>query len=218
MENNSPKKITIDDWTFRVKFASQENDASRLMVLLHGHLGNENVMWVFTKHLSDTYTILAPRAPVKTGPEEQFSWHKIGSQWPGIETYQELTNQLMARVSTFVNEHKIPDRKIDVMGFSQGASMAYALAILHPDKIGKVAAIAGFIPRSWKESINQISIKDKEFFIAHGNEDDIIPIEKARQAADWLRAQDAQVTFCEADTGHKISANCFNGLGDFFSE
>jgi phospholipase/carboxylesterase len=210
-----PQKIDIQGWTFRVQHSPHPSSDQRVMLLLHGHLGNENAMWILTKPISNSYTLLAPRAPVKTG-EDQYSWHEIAPQWPGLETYTDLTDQLLSRVEEWSLEHNLNIQHYDVMGFSQGAVMAYALAILHPHRIGKVAALAGLIPQRWFDELDGQSLSGKSFFVAHGNQDDIVPIKKAHQAADWLEDQGAHVTFCAADIGHKLSANCFNGLGEFF--
>ena len=213
--NGKPQKTEINDWTFRIKHPSDVSDRPRVLLLLHGHLGNENVMWILTNPLPDTYIMLAPRAPVQTG-EEQYSWHEISQQWPGIEEYQELTNALLSRVDQWIEENNLDVDQYDVMGFSQGAVMSYALAILHPEKIRKVAALAGFIPQTWQSELDQTSLAGKSFFIAHGTKDEMVPIKKGRKAAAWLEAHDADVEFCEADIGHKLSANCFKGLGKFF--
>lgn len=214
-EDKQPQKIKLDGWPFRIKKPSTVPDQTRVLLLLHGHLGNENVMWILTNPLPDDYIMLAPRAPVKTG-KDQYSWHEIKTGWPDIETYQGLIDSLLSRVNAWLEDNRLEFEKFDVMGFSQGAAMAYAMAILYPDKVGRVAAIAGFIPKSWEEHLQQASLEGKDFFVAHGTQDEIVPITKAQQAARWLKENNAQVTFCEADTGHKLSANCFNGLGDFF--
>jgi phospholipase/carboxylesterase len=215
IENDQPTKIVIDSCTFRVKNSSEKMENNRLLLLLHGHRGNENAMWILTEPLPAFYSMLAPRAPVKFGPK-QYSWHEIGPTWPEIETYQALTKDLLLRVNTWLEDNPMDVDHFDVMGFSQGATMAFALAILYPEKINKVAALASFIPQSWKARLSEATLEGKQFFIAHGTQDDIIPINKARQAADWLIKKGAHVTFCEADTGHKLSANCFKGLGNFF--
>jgi len=213
--DNQPIKIQIEDWVFRLKTPSSQTGEPRILLLLHGHLGNENVMWVLTKPLPQGYFLLAPRAPVKMG-ENQYSWHEIQPQWPEISFYQKLTDSLLSRADSWVNKHAPGVSRYDVMGFSQGAVMAYALAILHPKKVERIAAIASFIPQHWKSDLDAETLKNKSFFIAHGTKDDIIPLKKARQAAQWLEDKGADVIFCTADTGHKISANCFNGLGEFF--
>lgn len=216
MNNDTkPEQIELEGWTFRVQYPHNNAGRQRLMLLLHGYQGNENVMWVLTKPLLKDYYLLAPRAPKKVG-DGQFSWHEIAPQWPGMDVFQNLTGQLLTRVDQWLERESIQHRTFDVMGFSQGAVMAYALALLHPERTQRVAALAGFIPQAWQSEPKEGALAGKAFFVAHGTQDEIIPIAKARQAADWLTENGAQVTFCEAEIGHKLSANCFNGLGEFF--
>jgi len=214
-ENSQPQKTIIKDWTFRIKKPPQNIDQKRVMLLLHGFMGNENAMWILTNPLPDSYLLIAPRAPIEMGGG-QYSWHEIMPQWPDLETYQNLADQLLTRVETWLRDNSINSGRYDVMGFSQGAVMAYALAFLYPEKIDKVAALASFIPQSWKSNIDTNLIKNKSFFIAHGTEDEIIPITKASKSAKWLEENGAKVTFCKAKIGHKLSSGCFTGLGNFF--
>ena len=68
------------------------------MLLLHGHLGNENVMWIFARKLPKDIIMLAPRAPQQLGPD-QYSWHAITPRWPDLRaTYADLTAELLGRV------------------------------------------------------------------------------------------------------------------------
>ncbi len=218
MEDSShpqPELVDIQGWRFRVRPPQDTLNAPRVMLLLHGHLGNENVMWVLTKPIPQNYYLIAPRAPVKLG-ENQFSWHDIGSQWLDLQSYKELVDDVLSRVDQWAKEHNFLNQQFDVMGFSQGAVMAYAMALLYPDRLRKVAALAGFIPHTWLYDFKPSSYSGLSLFIAHGTRDDVIPIKKSRQAAAWFKEHGAHVTFCEADIGHKLSADCFKGLGAFF--
>lgn len=212
----STQKIFVADWTFRVRFPSTMGEKTKILLLLHGHLGNEDVMWILTRPLPDDLVILSPRAPVKFGAN-QFSWHKINDDWPNIDAYQDILSKLMVGINEWLEQKQFHPHQFDLMGFSQGAVVAYAFSILYPARAGRVAALAGFIPNNWKNSPQISGFEGKQFYIAHGVKDTIIPIEKARRSADWLKEQGAQVSFCEADIGHKLSANCFKGLGEFFS-
>ncbi|NLN69763.1 MAG: hypothetical protein GX142_03120 [Chloroflexi bacterium] len=215
MPDHHHEIIEIDGWHFRVQHPKENTSSPRLMLLLHGYQGNENSMWLLTNPLADDYLMIAPRAPIESA-ENQYVWHEIKPQWPDIGVYQQLADQLLTRVDLWLEKQMIPAKTFDLMGFSQGAVMAYALAFLRPERINRVSALAGFIPHSWKAQVNMGNIKDKPFFIAHGIRDEIIPISKAYQAAGWLKEFGAHITFCEADIGHKLGANCFKGLGDFF--
>lgn len=217
-DNQQPVQTIINDWTFRIR-QPRENRASpnRIMLLLHGHLGNENSMWILTNPLPQDYILLAPRAPLKLG-EDQYSWHKVTPAWPDLDQYQIITDELLARVAAWQAESDLSIERYDLMGFSQGAVLAYALSILHPKKIRKVAALAGFIPQSWQEKLSPGLLKDKEFYISHGKRDQIVPLSQGRKAAHLLQESGAEVLFCEANSGHKLSVNCFKGLGTFFGQ
>ena len=58
----------------------------------------------------------------------------------------------------------------------------------------------------------------KHFFVAHGTQDNLVPVERARESIELLEQAGAQVTFCEAEVGHKVSADCLRGLESFFSD
>lgn len=214
-EKQQPERIEINQWPFRIQYPEKTATEKRMMLLLHGHQGNENAMWVLVKPVPKKYYLLAPRAPLKTG-ENQYSWHVISPQWPDIQEYQVLTEQLISRVDQWIGDQSINIEGYDIMGFSQGAVMAYALALLFPERIGKVAALAGFIPQTWQDQLDLKSAAGKSFYIAHGTQDEIIPIKNAQQTAKLFEENGADVTFCEADTGHKLSPNCYRGLGQFF--
>lgn len=216
MSRLQPSYIEINSWPFRVSTPLINSKKKRMLLLLHGHLGNENVMWILASPLPVDYLILAPRAPINMGTK-QYSWHKINPQWPTLQEYKKITQQLLDRVDVFSKNNNFFPKSIDVMGFSQGAIVAYSLAFLHPERITKIAALASFIPEIWKSEIKGGSLIKKEFFIAHGSQDEIIPIQKAKKAADWLEDQGANVTFCLSDTGHKLNSKCLKGLGEFFS-
>lgn len=215
MENKT-EIIKIKDYIIRIRVSKTGTDASRILLLLHGHLGNEDSMWILTRPIPRTYTILSPRAPLQTG-DHQFSWHEITPDWPDIDFYRNLTRDLISLVHHWMKSNDFEIEPFDVMGFSQGAVMAYALALLQPKHIRNIAALSGFIPSSWKERCDGAKLAGRKFFIAHGTDDEMVPFDSAQQAVQWLRDNKALVTFCEADIGHKISADCLKNLGDFYS-
>ena len=56
----------------------------------------------------------------------------------------------------------------------------------------------------------------KPFFVAHGTQDKLVPVERARASIELLEQAGAQVTFCEAEVGHKVSLECLHGLEAFW--
>jgi len=106
--------------------------------------------------------------------------------------------------------------QFDVAGFSQGGALANVLTLLYPQRIRKTAVLAGFMPGGTEDLLTHRVLEGKQFFVAHGSQDDLVPIERAQQSIALLEKVGAQVTFCEADVGHKLSADCLRGLETYF--
>ncbi len=183
--------------------------------MLHGHLGNENVMGPFIKTIPDSYCIITPRAPIKLG-EDQYSWHDIQPQWPKPSYYKQVADQLLSRLEEMGQDQELGLYPIDVMGFSQGAVLAYSLVLFYPERMERIASLSGFIPHSWQKDYSDRNLEGKKMFIAHGKRDEVVPISSARKAAEWLTKLGASVTFCESNTGHKIGVNCVLEMEKFF--
>jgi phospholipase/carboxylesterase len=109
-------------------------------------------------------------------------------------------------------------RRIDLMGFSQGAAMSNLLAFLYPQRIRKTGILAGFTPSGLEELIAQHPLEGKPFFVTHGTKDETVSIDQARASIEILKQAGAQVTYCEGEVGHKVSLNCLRALRSFLAE
>jgi predicted esterase len=95
--------------------------------------------------------------------------------------------------------------KVVLMGFSQGAALAFASSSdLKPDGI---VAIAGFLPAGDIKHLSSVPV-----FWGHGIRDDHVPIMRAREDVARLRKAGAEVAFCEVDVGHKLGVECAQGM------
>ena len=213
-----PQLATFRDWPFRLRRAQQE--PARLLVLLHGWQGDENSMWVFTPNLPNTLTILAPRAPL-VAPEGGYTWRKVtAGTWgfPGLGDFYASTEALIAFLDGWSDSVGLDARQFDLAGFSQGAAMAYTLALLDPQRVRAIAALSGFLPSGSEIYLERGALAGKRFFVAHGRRDERIPVERARSDVAALEASGARVTYCESDTGHKVGNQCLLGIGKFFRD
>ena len=209
--------VFFEGWTLRVRRASQA--PSRLLLLVHGWTGDEKSMWVFTRSLPPDYWIIAPRAPFRTRPEG-YSWRAEqagGHTWPSFDDLQPGVESLLKMIDAYAAEQELSAAQFDVMGFSQGAALVVVMALLHPERIGRAAVLAGFVPKGAEPLAARHPLDGKPFFVAHGTKDPRVPIEYARSAAKVLQEAGAHVTYCEDDVGHKLSLNCLHGLQPFFS-
>jgi phospholipase/carboxylesterase len=212
--------VTFNKWTLRFKPSQASSGAKRtkrILLLVHGWTGDENSMWVFTKDLSPDYWMVAPRAPYSTQPGG-YSWRPPQPETFGrssLEMLKPAADELISFVDAYSSSVRVDAEQFDVIGFSQGAAMSNVLALLYPHRIRKAGILAGFVPSGLEEVIAARPLAGKPFFVAHGTQDEMVPIDRARASIELLEKAGAQVTYCEGEVGHKVSVDCLRALKEF---
>ena len=214
---NNSTLIKFNDWTLRVR--ESNSDSPRLLVMLHGFTGDENSMWVFARRISTDYHLMAPRAPHPTEPSG-FSWRPSqGGTFgrPSLEMLQPAAEALIHLIDEYADSVKLDASQFDLMGFSQGAAMTNVVGLLYPQRVRKMGVLAGFMPSGLDEQIAQKVLAGRNIFVAHGTQDQMIPVDRARASIELLEQAGAQVTYCEDEVGHKLSANCLSALENYLN-
>jgi phospholipase/carboxylesterase len=204
--------ISFGDWTLRVRASQSPNP--RLLVLLHGWTGDENSMWIFTRGFSPDYWMMAPRAPHDANPNG-FSWRPLQASTfgqPNLEMLLPAALRLINLIDEYSASVKLDALQFDLIGFSQGAAMVNLMGILYPHRVRKMGVLAGFVPAGLEKLIQQKPLAGKRIFVAHGTQDQLIPVDRARASMELLEQAGAQITYCEDEVGHKLSVNCLRSL------
>jgi phospholipase/carboxylesterase len=209
-------KVIFDQgWLFRYT-RSTSTGRHRLLLMLHGWTGNEDSMNVFQRNLPDDFFMVAPRGNIALA-EGGYGWLSgIAGKEASLAAFREPVDALAKMLPYWL--HLQPDSlsQISLMGFSQGTAMAYTLAIQYPQRVSRIAGLSGFLPAGADAYLKPGAFSQKQVFIAHGSQDETIPVQWARDTAQELKQAGAQVTYCEEGTGHKLSLTCFTALRTFF--
>jgi len=217
-DQNNTSLISFKNWTLRIREST--DPSPRLMLLIHGHTGDENSMWVFGRDLPAKYWIVAPRAPYET-PPSGYSWRPSQVEnldQLSLDLLRSSAEALINLVDDYSASTRIDARAFDVMGFSQGGAMSSLLAFLSPQRIRRVGILAGFVPSGLDGLVSQRPLEGKPFFVAHGTKDETVPIDRARASVRLLELAGAHVTYCEDKVGHKVSVTCLRSLKNFFTD
>jgi phospholipase/carboxylesterase len=216
VDNPDDGKIVIDHWVMRLHRPDGAGPFP-VLLLLHGWTGDEDSMWVFTPRLPKNALIIAPRGLYKTR-DVGYGWHpELSKPWPWVEDFCPSVEKLLLAIS----DRNFPDgdfSNLHLLGFSQGAALAFSMAIMVPERIASLAGLSGFLPDGASAWLGSERVKGLPIFIAHGSEDDRVPIDKARMSVGLLEKAGAKVTYCEDNVGHKLSAKCFRGLEAFYQQ
>jgi phospholipase/carboxylesterase len=185
-----------------------------VVVMLHGWQGDEKVMGIFERTVPPGAIILSPRAPLQVAPDS-FGWYRQeegeAGLAAGLDTLQTLVRQLPAA-------YPVDPGQVLLMGFSQGASMSYALLLKEPELMFGVAGLAGFLPDPARQWLAPGRLAGKQVFSAHGTDDETVPVPYARAARNDLARAGAEVAYHEYEgVGHKLNAQGMRDLTEWLA-
>lgn len=202
-------------WTFRLRPAAI-TPPDHLIVFVHGWTGDEFAMELFSHQASPRDTLLYPRGPVIAFPSG-FGWADHTAEGgTSFAQFAPAAHGLIKLLASQAAELGIPNTPMTLVGFSQGAALALTLATLYPEKISRIASLAGFLPQEMPSEISS-ELKGTQMFIAHGRSDKAVPIQEAHRLVVYLENAGATIKYCESNTGHKLSASCFKELAKFLN-
>jgi phospholipase/carboxylesterase len=191
-------------------------DKNPLLLLLHGYGSNEEDLFGFATQLPDNYLIISARAPYSLPP--------YGNAWYAIDfdaDMNKFTDNVQAAesrdlIAKFIDEvveaYPVDADNVTLLGFSQGTILSYAVALTYPEKVKRVVALSGYLNMDIIENINSRDISNLSFFISHGVVDQVIPVEWARKAPEYLRAKGLKAEYHEYPVGHGVAPQNFNDL------
>jgi phospholipase/carboxylesterase len=161
------------------------------------------------------FAVLCPQGPmeVPVGPLRGYGWYPImmGSP-PDPGAVQTAVDEADRFIMAALERYQIDRRKLVLLGFSQGGSIAYHLGLSNPARFAAMVAISSWLPPQLAaQARNAEALQQLPTLVQHGRADDLIEIARARESVEALRALRVPLTYREYDCGHEITAE---GLAD----
>jgi len=182
------------------------------VLMMHGRSGNEEVMWIFARTVPDDWLLVAPRA-IKEDPRGGYSWRiREKGEWPSLAQF----DVPVGAVVDFI--HKLPElygadlQNLYLMGFSQGAALAYAVAMNYPELIQGVAGLVGFLPIECEDVAAVEPLAGMPVFMAVGKRDERIPYDRSLSCAHTLHLAGAELDYHEYDMRHRLNTQAMRDL------
>jgi len=200
-----------------------KKDKNPLLLLIHGYGSNEEDLFGFAAQLPDEYYIISVRAPY-TLPGYGFAWYAINFD----ADMNKFTDDIQAQqsrdmIATFINEvvtaYPIDKDNVTLVGFSQGAILSYGVSLTYPEKISRVLALSGYLHRELVgEHLDTEKVRHIKYFVSHGIVDQVIPVEWARKAPEFLKTLGLDVEYHEYNVGHGVAPQNFYDLLAFLNK
>ncbi|GAB3641310.1 alpha/beta hydrolase [Spirosoma arcticum] len=204
---------------YRHRAANQANPP--LLLLLHGVGSNEEGLLGLFGDVDPRFLVVSAQAPFPMGPE-RYGWYAVdfssGSPVINAEQADKSRLILVQFISQLAERHGINRQRVYLLGFSQGGVMSYHLALTNPDRVAGAVVIGGRILDQTKQRIarpglaasadhSTETLKKLTLYVAHGQQDTVLPIWNTRDARTYLSDLGVAVQYQEYPTGHHITAD-----------
>ena len=150
----------------------------------------------------------APQRPVTiNGGMRMRAWYDILQLGGGAEDEAGI-RESQAALEKLVEAQKqkgIPARKIVLAGFSQGGAIVLQTALRHPERLAGVMALSTYLPlRDKLEKERNAMNNDLPVFMAHGEYDNMIGIDRALQTRGMLEKLGYPVEWHDYPMPHSV--------------
>jgi len=188
-----------------------------LLIALHGSGGSAGSFASLWRRDPRAQCIFAvPEGPYpfpsdRQGGSSGRSWYLLVKE----KRVWELADPLSVRaIMATVEELQAcyPAGPVYILGFSQGASLAYQAALGHAHAFAGVIAVAGLLPQQALPASGLDKAGSLRVFIAHGSRDARVPPARSAEARARREAAGLQVTMRTFRGGHDIPRELFQEI------
>lgn len=210
--------------SFVVKRPSVLTAGTPVLIMLHGYGSNEHDLLDMAAALDERFITFSVRAPYKTN-NGGFSWYDVEFLKDYEMKYdyaqvKESRKLLLSFISNACKAYHLDSTQVYVLGFSQGAIMAYELAIAGPKKVKGIISLSGkmlgetrTISTDWKQ------VQGVKIFIAHGHSDNVIKFTDSEKAYAFLKEKKIEdLTFRNYEMPHSISGSELVDIRDWLKK
>lgn len=197
-----------------VKKPAEINENTSLLILLHGYGSNEEDLYSFASELPSDLLIVSARALQDLG-FGSYAWYTIHfnntqGKFSDIPEAIKARDVIYKFIKDVQEKYCVKPEKTFLLGFSQGTILSYAVALNYPKTVQKIIALSGYInPDLLPANLKDKDYSDLDFFISHGSVDQVIPVEWANKAPEFLNQLNIKNSYQEYRVGHGVAPKNF---------
>jgi phospholipase/carboxylesterase len=185
-----------------------------VLLMLHGTGGDEEQIARFGTELLPGAEIIAPRGPVtEDGMRRWFRRHAEGVF--DIDDVVARSAQLAGFIHHARRRYRLGDRALVAVGFSNGANIALATALLNPVALDRVIALSGMYPLG--ERGCAVDLTGTRVLALNGDRDPMAPTASVNTLVATLRGQGADAQQVVRPGGHGIEASDLEAARDWLA-
>jgi phospholipase/carboxylesterase len=173
-----------------------------VLLMLHGTGSNEEDIATLAGRIDPAAAVLAPRGRVEeNGANRWFRRHGEGRF--DVDDVIFRAAELAGFVAWARAEYRIENRSLVAVGFSNGANIALALALLHPEAVRRAIAFSGMYPLGERSSPSVLT--DTRVLALNGDSDPMAPGASVDRLAAELEGRGVAFERIRRAGGHGIT-------------
>jgi predicted esterase len=181
--------------------------ASRTLLLLHGTGGDENDLIPLGDMIDPAANLLSPRGPVLENGMPRF-FRRLAEGVFDLDDLRARARQLATFIEAASAEYGFDRAGLTALGFSNGANIAGAVMLLHPEALRSAILLRAMVPLTPDAKPD---LHGARVYVGAGEADPIIPPAESERLASMLRDYGATVTMDWLPVGHQLSRGDVDG-------
>jgi phospholipase/carboxylesterase len=188
-----------------------------LLVFLHGHEGNEEQILRLAPRLSRrNYVCIGLRGPQPLGTRAD---GRLGYGWGSDSRIHSFIEDYVIRsVEHTRRNYHIHSERIYLAGIAEGATVAYRLGLLFPERFAGVISLNGLMPRQDRPLFRLPQLRELSVFIGHGIANVFMPLSSAREDRRLLYTAGLNVRMHTYPTTHRLHSDMLRDIDRWIIE
>ena len=213
MSNVTKLELPLDNL---IRKSQNNNTPSQSIFFLHGFGSNMQDLFGLSPLFNQNWTCVSLQASIPV-QYNGWAWAELDFQnigkLPKPEQMKIHQEKVFESIEQCIKKLDLDPNRINLLGFSQGASLSIYSGLKNPNTFNSVVALSGFFPvKEISKEVDREAIRGLELFMGHGRLDPVVPIGLGHDTKNGLIDIGVNPNYKEYDSEHTISNECLNDI------
>ena len=219
MSNVTKLELPLDNL---IRKSENNNTPSQSIFFLHGFGSNMQDLFGLSPLFNQNWTCVSLQASIPV-QYNGWAWAELDFQnigkLPKPEQMKIHQEKVFESIEQCIKKLDLDPNRINLLGFSQGASLSIYSGLKNPNTFNSVVALSGFFPvKEISKEVDREAIRGLELFMGHGRLDPIVPIGLGHDTKNGLIDIGVNPNYNEYDSEHTISNECLSDILKWLEE
>lgn len=203
--------------------AENSNKNTPSIFFLHGFGSNMQDLFGLTPFFGSDWNCISLQASIPI-QNNGWGWAELDPlnirKLPNPGQIKMHYQKVIESIDETVDVLNLDRSSINLLGFSQGASLSIYCGLNSPERFNTITALCGYVPEdNIRLQIDTAIERNIDIFMGNGTSDQLISIAIAHASRDYLNSLDGVNTdYKEYESEHTISNDCLNDVVDWLGK